>query len=55
MNSISAPNTGHPDNRQLDRLRAGLLDQQPALKSQLLEPLRDCDHVARVLVAHRIR
>ena len=42
MNSISAPNTGHPGNRQLDRLRAGLLDQQPALKSQLLEHLRDC-------------
>lgn len=42
MNSTSSPNTGHPDNRQLDQLRAGLLDQQPALKSQLLEHLRDC-------------
>jgi anti-sigma factor RsiW len=42
MNSTSSPNTGHPDNRRLDQLRAGLLDQQPALKSQLLEHLRGC-------------
>lgn len=42
MNSTNSPNTEHPDDLQLDQLRAGLLDHQVAVKSQLLEHLRLC-------------
>ncbi len=43
MNSTSSPNTVHPDNTQLDQLRAGLLDHQPAIKLQLLAHLQACN------------
>jgi anti-sigma factor RsiW len=42
MNSTNPPDTKHPDNTQLDQLRAGLLDRRPAAKSQLLAHLQSC-------------
>lgn len=34
----------HPEVAQLDQLRAGLLDNNPTVKSRLLEHVRDCFH-----------
>lgn len=36
--------TSHPDSLQLDQLRAGLLDEQAALKRQLEAHLAICEH-----------
>lgn len=36
--------TEHPDNETLDQLRAGLLDDDPARKEQLLAHVNACDH-----------
>lgn len=33
----------HPDSELLDRLRAGLLDEYPARKDELMHHLQDCD------------
>lgn len=44
MNNPSPRHRDHPDHAQLDRLRAGLLDTDPAAKNRLLAHLRDCAH-----------
>ncbi len=51
---MNTPNTStknmsgfHPDNTRLDRLRAGLLDDDPAGKTRLLEHLAACGDCRR--------
>lgn len=55
MNNPSAPNTTHPDNAQLDQLRAGLLDHRPEIKSRLLNHLRECAPCRHQAAAHTAR
>ncbi len=40
--------TRHPDTELLDRLRAGLLDDQPQTKRRLEDHLRECRRCARL-------
>ncbi|HHO68284.1 MAG TPA: hypothetical protein ENK12_04550 [Gammaproteobacteria bacterium] len=40
--------TRHPDTELLDRLRAGLLDDQPQAKQRLEDHLRECRRCARL-------
>lgn len=51
MNNTHPKHPDHPEVAQLDRLRAGLLDHDPAAKSQLLAHVRDCVHCRHAMAA----
>ena len=51
MNSTHPRHPDHPEVAQLDRLRAGLLDNNPAAKSRLLDHMRDCVHCRHAVAA----
>lgn len=51
MNNTHPRHPDHPEAAQLDRLRAGLLEHDPAAKSQLLEHVRDCVYCRHAVAA----
>ena len=51
MNSTNPRHSDHPEVAQLDRLRAGLLDNNPVAQSQLLKHVRDCVHCRHAMAA----
>lgn len=44
MHQTSTADSQHPASTELDRLRAGLLDREPALRARLLDHIGQCPH-----------